>query len=65
MVVHCLKGNFFKNSRLNQYRYLLEITIRSVSKVGFSFTEAITIPNISNNTDMRFDTLRNIGEWIE
>lgn len=59
------KRKIFKNSRLNQYRYLLEITIRSVSKVGLSFTEVITIPNISNNTDMIFDTLRNYGEWIE
>ena len=56
------KRKIFKNSKLNQYRYLLEITIRSVSKVGFSFTEVITIPNIFNNTDMRFDTLR-VYDW--
>ena len=59
------KRKIFKNSISNQYRYLLEITFRSVSKVGFSFTEAITIPNITNDTEMIFDTLRYYGEWIE
>lgn len=59
------RRKIFKNSILNQYRYLLEITIRSVSKVGFSFTEVISIPNISNETEMKFDTLRVYGEWIE
>ena len=59
------KRKIFKNSISNQYRYLLEITFRSVSKVGFSFAEAISIPNISIDTEMIFDTLRNYGEWIE
>lgn len=59
------KRKIFKNSISNQYRYLLEITFRSVSKVGFSFTEAISIPKISNDMEMIFDTLRYYGEWIE
>ncbi len=59
------KRKIFKNSNLNQFRYVLEITIRSASKVGYNFTEAISLPKISKDTEMIFDTLRNYGEWIE
>lgn len=52
------KRKIFKNSKLNQCRYLLEITIRDVTKEGAGLTEAISIPKISKDTEMIFDTLR-------
>ncbi len=52
------KRRIFKNSKLNQCIYVLEITIRGGSKVGFNFTEAFSIPKISSDMEMIFDTLR-------
>ncbi len=52
----------FKNSKLNQCRYVLDITIRDVTKEGAGYTEAISIPKISKDTEMIFDTLR-YYEW--
>lgn len=52
------KRKIFKNSKLNQFRYVLEITITDVTKEEALFAEAISITKISNDTEMIFDTLR-------
>lgn len=56
------KRKIFKNSKLNQCRFVLEITITDVTKEEALFAEAISIPKISNDTEMIFDTLR-YYEW--
>ncbi|MFA7326042.1 MAG: hypothetical protein WC121_05210 [Candidatus Kapaibacterium sp.] len=52
-----LERRIFKNSKLNQYRYILEITKRSGTKENSGFTEVISIPKVSSDSNVMFDTL--------
>ncbi|MFA7327867.1 MAG: hypothetical protein WC121_14465 [Candidatus Kapaibacterium sp.] len=52
-----LERRIFKNSKLNQYRYILEITKRSGTEENSGFTEVISIPKVSSNSNVMFDTL--------
>ena len=56
------KRKIFKNSKFKQYRYLIDITITDVTKENSGFTEAISIPNVSTDMEIIFDTLR-YYEW--
>lgn len=47
----------FKNSSLKEYRYILELTIRSGSKENSGFTEVISIPKVNEDYEFKFDTL--------
>lgn len=48
----------FKNSSLKEYRYILELTIRSLTEENSGFTEVVSIPKVSGDMTMIFDTLR-------
>lgn len=53
------KRRIFKNSSLKEYRYILEITIRTAgTKENSGFTEVVSIPKVSIDMNMSFDTLR-------
>ncbi len=52
-----IKRRIFINSDLNQYRYILEITKTSDTKENSGFTEVISIPKVSSNYNVVFDTL--------
>lgn len=48
----------FKNTSLKKYRYIVEITINSGTEENSSLSEVISIPKISADSEMIFDTLR-------
>lgn len=53
-----IKRRIFKNESIKEYRYILELTIRTLTKENSGFTEVISIPKVSNDMNMIFDTLR-------